>query len=191
MSTRDARPARAGKVRKKCGKNVFYITCKHHFCMREKCFLPHRPAPAGSRWRGAGGKGTAWRPKSNALRAKAWPAANGNGLRPARPAGRTSNALAGDHAPQSRSRTMAQPRQIVHRNQAAVAGPVRCWLARDPAAHVAAACCLLPGSCSLLWLLPGSGSGSCSAGDFRAAQGSPAAGTAAGAKRTWAAHFMG
>ena len=97
-----ARLARAGKVRKKCGKNVFCITCRNDVCMLQKCFLHTRPAPRRKPLRGPA--------QGHALRAKARPAADPHGLRP--------DAL--------RARTATPCGRIVPRNQEPV--PSLVWL---------------------------------------------------------------
>ena len=134
----------AGKMFSACGKNVFYRIDRHppeaagaapaprHALAGEGHALRAESGrPAGGE-RTPCGRPTAWRP--NALRAGATP-------------------WRADRTPQSRSRKGGgRVERVANRapQSSLAAGPC-CWLARDPdpAAHVAAACCLAPAPCCL------------------------------------------
>ena len=145
-----------------CGKNVFCITCRNHFCIPFKALFPHRPAPAGSRWRGpaptARPDGRTARPTGR----RHGLAANGDGLRPTppRPA---ADALAGgrqrpagDHAPQSRSRTK---RRGDGKSCTAIKSHGCGWTGEVLACARSCCPCRCPGFCSCAGLLTGSCSG--------------------------------
>ena len=130
-STSATRPARAGKVRKKCGKNVFCITCRNDVCMREKCFLPHRTAPRRKPLRGPGA-GHGLTAEGTPYRATSRPSGRPHGLRPdALPGERATPCGRIMHRNQDHGRAAGglSGWQIMHRNQAA-AGPC-CWRARS------------------------------------------------------------